>query len=159
MPARVYLHVHPEAQTSHNMFVALAAPLVVHPLGWNKYGHDLTIVDTDAGSDIDVMLTPEHVMNAKFPRFAHQRLSVCNMLTKHIFINETRWLRRIPDQSQLTLPQYRAYVLQHEVGHALGKGHRKCRGRGRRTPVMMQQTLGCDECTPYPFPSEEDSTK
>jgi hypothetical protein len=33
-------------------------------------------------------------------------------------------------------------VVNHEVGHAFGQGHRPCEAAGGPAPVMMQQTFG-----------------
>lgn len=68
-------------------------------------------------------------------------------------VNSRRWLRGAASYSG-RLQDYRAYVVNHEVGHALGRGHVSCPGRGRPAPVMVQQTKGTGGCVaqPWPFP-------
>ncbi len=68
-------------------------------------------------------------------------------------INLARWTTAVPDYDG-DIGTYRLYVVNHEVGHALGNGHQPCPGAGQVAPVMQQQTLGLAGCTknawPYP---------
>jgi len=69
-------------------------------------------------------------------------------------INLARWATAVPDYRG-DVATYRLYVVNHEVGHALGKrAHPPCPGPGQLAPVMQQQTLGLDGCTknPWPYP-------
>jgi hypothetical protein len=58
-----------------------------------------------------------------------------------VFINEARWVRgAVPFQGDIG--SYRQYVINHEVGHAIGyQHHEPCLETGALAPVMMQQTF------------------
>ena len=68
-------------------------------------------------------------------------------------VNLARWATAVPDYEG-DVATYRLYVVNHEVGHALGNGHQDCPGAGQLAPVMQQQTLGLEGCAknawPYP---------
>jgi Protein of unknown function (DUF3152) len=66
-------------------------------------------------------------------------------------INLARWATAVPDY-QDDIPTYRHYVVNHEVGHALGNGHQTCPGPGQLAPVMQQQTLGLEGCAKNAWP-------
>jgi hypothetical protein len=70
-------------------------------------------------------------------------------------INQARWELGIPEY-QHHLVMYRHYVINHEVGHALGHHHVYHCGPGRQAPVMMQQTYGLQGCrrNAWPLPFE-----
>lgn len=62
-----------------------------------------------------------------------------------VFINEARWVRgALPFQGDVG--SYRQYVVNHEVGHAIGyTRHEPCDKQGGLAPVMMQQTFSTSD--------------
>ncbi|MEW2358947.1 DUF3152 domain-containing protein [Spirillospora sp. NPDC029432] len=70
-------------------------------------------------------------------------------------LNARRWSQGAPPYRG-DVAAYREYLVNHEVGHALGHGHRGCPGPGRRAPVMVQQTLSLYGCRANPWPHPGD---
>lgn len=68
-----------------------------------------------------------------------------------VVLNAARWVRGASAYGSDT-HNYRRYLVNHEFGHTLGRRHLACPGRGRRAPVMMQQTKGLAGCRPNPWP-------
>lgn len=66
-------------------------------------------------------------------------------------LNFWRW-KNGADAYASHLHRYRIYMINHEVGHALGHGHAVCPATGRRAPLMMQQTISIGACRPNPWP-------
>lgn len=64
-----------------------------------------------------------------------------------VVINASRW-ENATIAWQSSLDDYRAYVINHEVGHFLGYGHVDCPHSGAPAPVMMQQTKSIGACNP-----------
>lgn len=65
-------------------------------------------------------------------------------------INDERWRQGAAAYAG-DLAAYRHYVINHEVGHALGHHHEQCAGAGQLAPVMMQQTKGVGACRANPW--------
>ena len=67
-------------------------------------------------------------------------------------LNYRRWALG-DDSYGSDIARYRVYQVNHEVGHGLGHQHRECPGKGKRAPVMVQQTLSLGGCKAWPYPS------
>ncbi|ORM25128.1 DUF3152 domain-containing protein [Williamsia sp. 1135] len=86
-----------------------------------------------------------------------------------VTLNEARWVRGASSYQGDDLG-YRQYLINHEVGHAIGfVNHEPCKVNGALAPIMMQQTFGTANseimaldpdmkanrsyvCTPNPWP-------
>ena len=72
---------------------------------------------------------------------------------KSVVFNAKRWASGAKSYGT-NVTGYRRYLVNHEFGHTLGRNHVGCPGKGRRAPVMMQQTKGLRGCraNSWPFP-------
>jgi hypothetical protein len=69
-----------------------------------------------------------------------------------VVLNAKRWMYAVPAYSG-DIALYRSYLVNHEVGHALGHGHSTCSKAKTPAPVMMQQTKGLGGCRPNAWPT------
>ncbi|MCX6479392.1 MAG: DUF3152 domain-containing protein [Mycobacterium sp.] len=62
-----------------------------------------------------------------------------------VFLNLARWVRgAVPFQGDIG--SYRQYLVNHEVGHAMGyTAHEPCDRNGALAPIMMQQTFSTSD--------------
>ncbi|GAA0926696.1 hypothetical protein GCM10009549_48450 [Streptomyces thermoalcalitolerans] len=74
-----------------------------------------------------------------------------------VAVNLKRWQLGSPEFDG-PLEEYRALIINHEVGHWLGYGHRGCPGPGKPAPVMMQQIKGLNGCVSNAWPYAPDGT-
>ncbi|MFI6346872.1 DUF3152 domain-containing protein [Streptomyces sp. NPDC050560] len=68
-----------------------------------------------------------------------------------VVVNLRRWIEGSPT-FEGPLHDYRALIINHEMGHYLGHQHQACPGKGRPAPVMMQQIKGLHGCTANAWP-------
>ncbi|MEO7268789.1 MAG: DUF3152 domain-containing protein [Knoellia sp.] len=68
-----------------------------------------------------------------------------------VVLNSDRWQLMTPTYGDLG--EYRAYMVNHEVGHFLGRGHVGCPKAGAAAPVMLQQSISLEGCRPNPWPT------
>lgn len=68
--------------------------------------------------------------------------SCYNSATGRVYLNLARWVRGARS-FEGDIGSYRQYLVNHEVGHAIGfPAHEPCPADGALAPIMMQQTFG-----------------
>ncbi|MEU9558226.1 DUF3152 domain-containing protein [Streptomyces fumanus] len=71
-----------------------------------------------------------------------------------VVVNLKRWVKGSPTFDG-PIHDYRALIINHEMGHFLGHSHVTCGGTGRPAPVMMQQIKGLHGCVANAWPYDE----
>lgn len=111
----------------------------------------LQLVSDPGRADFTIYLaTPGTVDRYCWPLRTYGRVS-CRAGNK-VMLNAWRWAHGAEAYGK-DVAAYREYLVNHEVGHRLGHSHVACRGKGKRAPVMMQQTKTVGLCKANPWPS------
>nr|WP_297425453.1 DUF3152 domain-containing protein [uncultured Actinotalea sp.] len=154
LPDRIVRTVRVEVEAGLEVDGPLFARLVMDtlndPRGWPAEG-ELTFARTDGEADLRVVLaSPQKVDQMCAPLRTLSRYS-CGRYG-HAALNHTNWVQATEEFADLT--QYRQYLVNHEVGHLLGRGHEDCGAAGQVAPVMQQQTIRVAPCLPnaWPYP-------
>ncbi|MEU0152649.1 DUF3152 domain-containing protein [Micromonospora fulviviridis] len=130
-------------------FAREVAATLADPRGWTGDGRwRLQRVGRDDRADFMVLLTTP-VTRGRLCADTTDRYTSCRN-GDQVVINVARWVHALPHFRDLG--HYRQYLLNHEVGHRLGRGHELCPRAGGPAPVMEQQTLGLHGCTPNAWP-------
>ncbi|MFJ8188943.1 DUF3152 domain-containing protein [Streptomyces sp. NPDC096094] len=72
-----------------------------------------------------------------------------------VVVNLKRWVLGSPEFDG-PIGDYRALIVNHEVGHRIGHGHETCPGPGLPAPAMMQQIKGLKGCVANAWPYDRD---
>ncbi|SFW86029.1 DUF3152 domain-containing protein [Amycolatopsis australiensis] len=122
-------------------FAGQVDAILADPRGWIGRGEVRFRRETSADAEPQVRIsltTP--ATSRRLCGFAIPYDSSCH-LTHRIVVNLARWVRGAHSFDG-DLTGYRAYAVNHEMGHELGFGHVGCPAPGAPAPVMMQQTFG-----------------
>ena len=120
------------------------------PRGWQPIAH-VAFVRTTAPASFELIIaSPALVDRLCYPLDTVGELSCRN--GDRVILNAKRWATAVP-WYRGHLDDYRAYLVNHEVGHRLGHGHRSCPAPGAPAPVMVQQSKSLYGCAPNPWPS------
>lgn len=124
---------------------AMIDSTLTDPRGWS---HDprfrLEHVARDAEPELVIQLTSTETTKRVCGAEDFEMETSCRTTAggqNRVVLNDSRWARgAYPFEGDLGT--YRQYLINHEVGHALGYAeHVPCTATGELAPIMMQQTL------------------
>jgi Protein of unknown function (DUF3152) len=134
-----------------NRFAASVGRILADPRSWIHDG-SVSWQRVARGGQVRVVLaTPATVDQLCLP------LNTAGLYSCHqggvVALNSERWLHGTPNWPG-PLDEFRAYAVNHEMGHAIGHDHQGCPGAGQLAPVMQQQSKGLEGCLPngWPYP-------
>ena len=130
---------------------AIIHKTLTDPRGWQTI-HPVNFERTDkVDADLRIILaTPSLTDKLCLPLDTGGEVS-CRVEDR-VVLNAKRWMYAIPAYGG-NVGLYRNYLVNHEVGHALGHGHSPCTKPKTPAPVMMQQTKGLAGCLPNAWPT------
>ncbi|MFD4765526.1 DUF3152 domain-containing protein [Streptomyces niveus] len=130
--------------------------ILAHPRGWTADGRNSFQLVGSGPSDFDVKIaTPGTVDRICGAAGLLTRGEVNCTVGRTVVVNLKRWVLG-SDQFDGPVTEYRALIINHEVGHRLGRGHITCGGEGEPAPAMMQQIKGLYGCVANAWPYAED---
>lgn len=123
-------------------FAQMVSQTLANPKSWirdEKVGF-LRVDGPDA--DFHISLTSQMTVRDVCGYGIPVEASCYNADVKRVVLNEPRWVRGAVAY-QGDIGSYRQYMVNHEVGHAIGYAqHQPCESPNGLAPVMMQQTFG-----------------
>lgn len=134
-------------QTEAMQTKAIIADVVGDKKGWRQAGYNFVFDQPAANVTLHLADTSE------LAKLQDCSIQYSCRVGRDIYINQDRWRAGSPSLS-IPLMQYRAMIVNHEIGHALGFDHWQCYGHGVTAPVMQQQSLGLGGLVPNAWPTE-----
>jgi Protein of unknown function (DUF3152) len=145
------VEVERDLPVDRDRFAGFVLATLNDPRSWGHH-RTMTFARTDGDAPITVVLASPDTTARMCGDVSTRGLLSCR-IGPHVVLTFHRWVNGT-DEYANDLTGYRRYLVNHEVGHALGHGHERCPGPGEPAPVMQQQTLGLKGCGPnaWPYP-------
>jgi Protein of unknown function (DUF3152) len=133
-------------------FAAQVHVILVDPRGWQGVDHVafVEVVSAARASIVVTLATPSTTDALCAPLDTGGWLDCWSH--GRAVLNSDRWFVGSPRYGA-DLADYRAELVNHEVGHGLGHEHRYCPAPGQPAPVMQQQTISLQGCRPNAWPA------
>ncbi|MEJ5928417.1 DUF3152 domain-containing protein [Corynebacterium sp. H128] len=121
---------------------AMIDATLANPKGWTADpAFSFQHVAPDQNPTLRIQLTSVGTTHAVCGDDLKMETSCYMPVGERVLLNESRWVRGAVT-AQGDIGSYRQYLINHEVGHALGYAeHAVCPATGELAPIMMQQTL------------------
>lgn len=127
-----------------------------HERGWTNDGDSAFELVAGDDTDLNVIIATPGTVDELCGRWGLDTRGEVNCrVDDDVVVNLLRWVEGSP-QFDGPIQEYRALVVNHEVGHRIGHGHSGCPGEGMPAPAMMQQIKGLDGCVANAWPYDED---
>lgn len=133
------------------------ADILAAPRGWTHNGvSSFQLVSAGESYDLKVKIATPGTADALCWEGIHQDTEGeynCE-IPNGVVVNLKRWVKGSPTFGG-PISDYRALIINHEIGHALGHPHMACAGPGQLAPVMMQQIKGLHGCIANAWPYDK----
>ena len=144
------------------------------PKGWAQFGYRFTEWgrssegaegNSPGRSIVRIYLTcPARMRQLSSEDGLLQDLNLCDIDAQVIYVHSDRWrgVDAHKNKAGMSMDDYQTYVINHEMGHALGcNTHLDACLPDGTSPIMRQQTLGqhtaaAATCTPHVYPTPLD---
>jgi hypothetical protein len=132
--------------------------ILADPRGWTDDGHDAFQLVSSGSSDFEIKIASPHTVDRICGAAGLNTHGEVNCdVGAQVLVNLKRWETGSPEFTG-PLHDYRALIINHEVGHRIGHGHEGCPGPGKPAPAMMQQIYGLDGCVANAWPYDANGT-
>jgi hypothetical protein len=149
LPVVIDIRLERWSQDGTEGFEELVQETLTDPRGWEPAGFEFRFSEDGPyrvliaeGPDVDATCAPYTTGG----RFSCQ-------IGPTVALNAERWREAVPTWTG-SLVDYRRMLVNHEVGHLIGRHHARpaCASPGEPAAVMWQQSAGLDGCEPNPWP-------